>query len=66
MKFLRRIFRAKAWSGRWLEGRRWKIWGRSLARARVLEYAEVDRFLVWPNTPGDCMLGFDIDPADEV
>ena len=32
----------------------------------MLENAEVDRFLVWPYTPGDCMLGFDIDPADKV
>lgn len=32
----------------------------------MLEDAEIDRFLVRPNTPGDCMLGFDINPADKV
>ena len=32
----------------------------------MLEDAEIDGFLVWPDTPGYCMLGFDIDPADKV
>ena len=64
MRLLGCIFGANAWGGRWLERRRWKIWGGSLATARVLEDAEIDRFLVRPDTPGDCMLGFDIDPAD--
>ena len=32
----------------------------------MLEDAKIDGFLVRPNTPRDCMLGFDIDPADKV
>ena len=61
-----RIFGANARRGWQLKCRRWKVWGGSLANARMLEDAEVDRFLVWPNTPGDCMLCFYIDPADKV
>ena len=32
----------------------------------MLEDAEIDGFLVWPDAPGYCMLSFDIDPADKV
>ena len=32
----------------------------------VLEDAEVERFLVRLDTPGDGIVGFDIDPADQV
>ncbi len=66
MRFLGRIFGANTWSGGRLECRGWKLWGGSLARAWVLEYAKIDRFLVRPYTPGDCMLGFDINPSDKV
>ena len=32
----------------------------------MLEDAEINRLFVWPDTPGYCVLGFDIDPADKV
>ena len=66
MRFLGRISGASAWGGGWLEARLGKGWGMSLARARVLEDAEIDGFLVWPYAPGYCMLGFDIDPTDKI
>ena len=32
----------------------------------MLEDAEIDRLFVWPDTPRNGMLGFDIDPTDKV